>query len=308
MPPKQGRHRKPPRPIGDGLDPDGFGAWARQYLEWLRVRAYSERTVGNTESSLRLFVAWCEARALSRPAEVTKPVLERYQRHLFHHRKPDGKPLSFRSQRVRLVPVRGFFKWLVKQNALPSNPASELELPRLPMRLPAHVLTADEVERVMLEPDVGTAVGVRDRAMLEVLYSTGIRRMELVNLSVFDVDAERGTVMVRQGKGRKDRMVPMGERALFWVQRYLEQVRPSLVVLPDEGALFLTSLGERLTPDWLTQKVRGYVNAAELGKRGSCHLFRHTMATLMPRAARTCGTSRKCWATRTSIRRRCTRA
>jgi integrase/recombinase XerD len=182
---------------------------------------------------------------------------------------------------VRLVPVRGFFKWLVKQNILPSNPASELELPRLPVRLPAAVLTEEEVERVMAEVDVRTAVGVRDRAILEVLYSTGVRRQELVNLSVFDVDAERETLMVREGKGRKDRMVPIGERALGWVQRYVNEVRGQLVVPPDPGALFLTTNGEPLTPDWLTQKVRGYVKAAELGKSGACHLFRHTMATLM---------------------------
>jgi integrase/recombinase XerD len=282
MPPRQGKKQRAPRQIGDPHDPQGFGVWVRRYLEWMRVRNYSPRTVSNAESSLALFVEWCEARSLLRPVELTKPILERYQQYLHLLRRPDGRPrLSFRSQHVRLTAVRGFFKWLVKQNVLVSNPASELELPRLPMRLPRDVLTVDEVERVMEQPDTRTAVGARDRAILEVLYSTGVRRSELVHLRQSAVDEERGTLMVREGKGRRDRMIPIGERALGWVTRYVRDVRPSLVMPPDPGILFLTTLGEGLTPDWLTQQVRRYVKNAELGKSGACHIFRHTMATLM---------------------------
>jgi integrase/recombinase XerD len=282
MPPRQGKHKRAARVIGDPNDPEGFGVWVGRYLEWLRVRNYSPRTAQNAQSSLALFVEWCEARSLTQPAELTKPILERYQQYLHLLRRPDGRPrLSFRSQHVRLTAVRGFFKWLVKQNALPSNPASELELPRLPMRLPRDVLTVDETLRVLEQPDIGTAVGVRDRAIVEVLYATGVRRSELVRLRHSDVDEERGTLMVREGKGRRDRMLPVGERALAWIARYVRDVRPSLVVPPDPGVLFLTTLGEGLTPDYLTQQVRRYVRDAELGKGGACHIFRHAMATHM---------------------------
>jgi integrase/recombinase XerD len=282
MPPRQGSKRKAPRKIGDLHDPEGFGVWVRRHLEWMAVHNYSPRSVGNTESSLALFVEWCEARSLMRPVELTKPILERYQHHLHLLRRPDGRPrLSFRSQRVRLSAVRGFFKWLVKQNVLTSNPASELEMPRLPLRIPRDVLTVDDVERVMEQPDTRAALGVRDRAILEVFYSTGVRRSELVKIGLADVDEERSTLMVREGKGRKDRMLPIGERALSWVVRYVRDVRPSLVMPPDPGVLFLTTLGEPLTPDWLTQQVRRYVQAAELGKGGACHVFRHAMATHM---------------------------
>ncbi|HVJ20053.1 MAG TPA: tyrosine-type recombinase/integrase [Polyangiaceae bacterium] len=174
-----------------------------------------------------------------------------------------------------------YFKWLTRQNVLLWNPASELELPRQEKRLPKHVLTVDEAERVMAIPDVGDAIGLRDRAILETLYSTGIRRMEVMNLLVYDVDAERGTLMVRQGKGKKDRMVPIGERAVACIARYVSEARGQLVMPPDEGVLFLTQEGESLTPNRLTQLVRDYVNAAETGKSGACHLFRHTCATLM---------------------------
>jgi integrase/recombinase XerD len=278
--PKKGA-RKPKATVGDPNDAEGLYAWMKRYLEALRVKNYSERTVENRESYLSFFIAWCEARSIVRPQEVTKPILERYQRHLFHMRRDNGKPLSFRAQHSRLVPVRGYFKWLARQNVLLWNPASELELPRLERRLPKHVLTASEAEQVLAQPDVREPMGIRDRAILEVLYSTGIRRMEVLNLSVFDLDTERGTLMVRQGKGKKDRMVPIGEQAIAWLERYLKDVRPSLVMPPDDGTFFLAVTGEELSPNRLTQLARNYVNLADTGKKGACHLFRHTMATVM---------------------------
>ena len=137
------------------------------------------------------------------------------------------------------------------------------------------------VERVLAEPNIAEALGVRDRAILETLYSTGIRRKEVAQLTVFDLDTERGTLMVRQGKGKKDRMVPIGERAVSWIQRYQQEVRPGLVAPPDPGTLFLTPEGDGVSCAWLTERVTGYVKAAGTGKTGSCHLFRHTCATLM---------------------------
>ena len=271
-----------PKPIvGDLSDPEGFAVLRDAYIESLRVQNYSERTVENRISYLNALIIWCEQRSLTRPAEITKPILERYQRHLLHTKKRDGNPLSFRAQHARLVPVRQFFKWLCRQNLLLSNPAADLLLPKLEKRLPKHVLSAREAELVLNQPDIFLPMGVRDRAILEVFYSTGMRRSELAHLQLFDVDADRGTVMVRMGKGKKDRMIPIGERAVRWVERYLEDVRPSLVGDVEDGTLFLTNLGEAFSPNRLTQMVRGYVNAADLGKTGSCHLFRHACATLM---------------------------
>ena len=142
-------------------------------------------------------------------------------------------------------------------------------------------LTEQEVERVMREPDLSDALGVRDRALLEVLYSTGIRRSEAIGLSLYDIDDKLGTLRIRQGKGKKDRVVPIGERALRWVEKYAHDARPSLVVPPETGRLFLTNLGDELNPEWLSKLVREYLKRAEIEKRGSCHLFRHTVATLM---------------------------
>ena len=134
---------------------------------------------------------------------------------------------------------------------------------------------------MLAQPDTGTPIGLRDRAILEVFYSTGIRRMELVNLHLTDIDADRGTLLVRQGKGRKDRMIPIGARALTWTGKYTGDVRPGFACGADDGTLFLTTQGEAFAANRMTQLVRNYVAAADTGKTGSCHLLRHTMATLM---------------------------
>lgn len=253
-----------------------------RHLEWLAVTNYSATTVTVRTFYLAVFRRWCEERGITRPAEVTKPVLERYQRWLHHVRKRDGRPLSFQGQYTKLVAVRGLFRWLAKQNLILYNPASDLELPRLPKRLPKHILSAAEAEAVLNKVDLSDPLGLRDRAMLETFYSTGMRKAELENLHLFDVDAERGMVTIRQGKGQKDRVIPIGERAVAWIEKYLAEVRPSLVVPPDEGFLFLSSTGRHLPSDSrLSIRVREYIEAAGIGKSGGCHLFRHTMATLM---------------------------
>ena len=152
---------------------------------------------------------------------------------------------------------------------------------RLPVRLPPPVLTHDEVERVMAQPDTSTTIGIRDRAILETFYSTAMRRTELANLKVFDVDPARRVIYIREGKGKKDRVVPVGTRALRWIERYTDDARPRLAVEPDHGTLFLSTTGEALSPETLTHYVRDYVLAADLGEVGACHLIRHTVATLM---------------------------
>ena len=278
--PRKGE-KQPPKQVGNLGDPQGMAVFLERFLEWMRVTNYSEKTVENRQLYLSYFIIWAEDRGITRPNEVTKPILERYQRYLYHYRKKDGQPLSFRSQHSRLIPIRAWFKWLTRNNHILYNPASELELPRLERRLPKHVLTIREAETVLRVPNLSDPLGIRDRAILEVLYSTGIRRMEVCNLKLFDMDVDRGTLMVRQGKGKKDRMVPIGSRALLWIDKYITEVRHTLLLDPNDTTLFITHLGEGFTPNRLTQMVREYVDAADIGKRGSCHLFRHTMATLM---------------------------
>jgi integrase/recombinase XerD len=251
------------------------------YLERLHVKNYAAGTIEQADDYVHHFIGWCAERSVTRAAEVTKPMIDRYQRALFYHRRANGHALSFRTQYLMLTWVKQFFRWLVRENHILYNPASEIELPRVERRLPKYVLTANEADCILAQPDLATPFGLRDRAMLEVLYSTGMRRSELAHLSIYDVDPERGIVFIRQGKGKKDRVIPIGDRALAWLQKYLDEARPRLVAEPDDGLMFLAYTGQPFSPDLLTRWVAGYVDAANIGKRGSCHLFRHSVATLM---------------------------
>ncbi len=278
--PRRGQKRSQ-APVGDARDPDSLYHHARRYLDALAVRNYSPRTIETREAFLRYFITWAFDRALTKPGQIDRPILERYQRHLFYYRKRDGEPLSTRSQHTRIIPLRHWFKWLVREGHLLYNAAADLELPRLEKRLPKAILTAKEAETVIAVPDIGNSAGLRDRAILETFYSTGIRRLELIHLTVHSIDSERGTLMIRQGKGKKDRMIPIGERAMAWVEAYRDRARPELVTGRDEGTLFLSNLGEAFTPNAMTSLVRKHVEKSGVGKKGACHLFRHTMATLM---------------------------
>jgi integrase/recombinase XerD len=154
------------------------------YLEHWRLMGYREAGVLIRRKALRRFVAWADAHGLRSAAELSLPLLERYQRDLFLYRKIDGMPLAINSQQLMLVPLKGFFKWLARSRRIPSTPAAELVLPRKPTRLPVRVLSVAEVERAIGVADTSAPWGVRDRAILEALYSTGMRRAELAALAV----------------------------------------------------------------------------------------------------------------------------
>jgi integrase/recombinase XerD len=252
------------------------------FLESFRTRHYSEATLASHHSHLGRFFTWCDERNLAEATDVTQPVVEQYQRWLFYYRKTSGRPLSVTFQNSMLRSVKVYFRWLTRQHLALFNPAAEIELGRPSRLLPRDVLTATEAECVILQPNVNTWVGSRDRAILETLYSTGIRRMELAALDVQDVDQAQGTLMVRQGKNRKDRLLPIGARARYWVDRYVTVVRPWYLVNPNERRLFLTEVGTPFEDlQYLSKIVRTYMVAAQIDKPGGCHIFRHTMATLM---------------------------
>lgn len=236
------------------------------------------RSGGTTSSATSASSSWADERGLTHPQQVTRAVLERYQRWLYHYRKKDGAPLAATSQRGKII---GFFKWLTRSGEIPANPAADLDLPRQIKRLPHAVLTASEAERVLASVDIGTPIGLRDRSMMGVLYATGMRRMELSGLAIDDIDVERVVVLIRLGKGQKDRLIPLGERALRWVQLYLDEAREQFAWNQIDRTLFLGNEGHPLHPMWLSTLIANRVAAAGVDKRGGCHLWRHTMATLM---------------------------
>ena len=263
------------------IEASGFYPYMHSFLEWTQVKGNSPDTVRRRQAALRRFIHWCDERDLQQPHEITKPILERYQRHLYYYRKSDGQALTYGSQHVMLTPIKSFFKWLTKENHILYTPASELELPKKPKRLPRTILSIEEMESILSQPDINTAIGLRDRAIMELLYSTGIRRMELVHLMLFDIDTRRSTLLVRAGKGGKDRFLPVGERALAWVEKYRHESRPELLTSHDSGTLFITDQGQAFRRNALSARIKRYIQQAGLEVQGSCHLFRHAMATHM---------------------------
>ena len=253
-----------------------------RFLDHMRMQNASPRTLEQWNYTLRRLLLWLAEHGIDSVLDITADILSAYRRYLYHYRNPKTMtPIKFVTQAMYLVAVRRFFAWLAEQKILSDNIAAKLELPKEEQRLPTDVLSVSEVERVLNATDVATPLGIRDRAILETFYSTAMRCGELAALEIYDLSAERGVITIRQGKGRKDRVVPVGERALSWIAKYLLDVRPELVTQSNETVMFLSKNGRRLGRNHVSYVVRHYIDLAGIRKKGSCHLLRHTTATLM---------------------------
>ena len=254
---------------GDASDPQGLTALLDRYLLWLETHHYAPGTVAVRRVTLSHFLRWCLERSLTRPQGVTLEVLERFQRHVYYYRQRNGQPLSLSSQSHRLTALRHWCAWLVKQHVLEHDPARDLVLPREEQRLPRQPLSVAEVEAVLAQADLATPHGLRNRAILELLYSTALRRDEALRLEETDLDRERMTVLVRRGKGKKDRVVPLGRRALAWLDQYLAVARPRLAGHAETPLLFVSKNGHRLHANQLSKIVRDYLRGAGINKPGA---------------------------------------
>jgi integrase/recombinase XerD len=277
--PPQGRTARARHPAATGL-----AALAAAFLDHLAARAYSQGSIDAHRWALRQFTAWAADTGRSDPAALTRADLEAYQLHLHHYRSPrGGRPLVVNTQLARLGCVRRFFAWLCRTGVIPANPAADLDLPRKQARHLPKALDAAELARLLAIPNPADPFGLRDRTILELFYATGIRRTEMTNLDHGDYDPAARTLHIRQGKGGKSRLVPVGERAAAWLERYLAESRPLFNHLPAETAMFLSGYGTRITPAYLGTWIKGLMKRCGIDKPGSCHLFRHSCATDMHR-------------------------
>lgn len=248
---------------------------------------YAPTTLKSYKEPLSDLLSFCLLRDISDVRQVSRQVLEQYQRHLFHRRKVQGphagENLTLGTQRRRITVLRTFFRFLVRQGVLESNPAADLEMPQLEHKLTQKGLSLEEMEHVLLQPLVHTPAGLRDRTMMEVLLATGIRRAELWALTLLDIDAAKRTLFVARGKGRRQRFVPISERALSFLDNYTRTARKELLERSgdDTAAVWISEWGTQLSLDRIGAIIEGYVKQADLGKGGACHLFRHTFATLL---------------------------
>jgi integrase/recombinase XerD len=265
----------------DRTSPDTLASLVDRYKAKLDLLGYSPRTITSHHWTLRSFLQWSQERDLTKPNRITKLHLESYQRWLHRYRKPDNKPLATSTQKQRLGAIQRLFAWLTRENHIPANPASELELPRLPHRHLPKGLNAEELKRLIALPNITDPLGIRDRAIIETLYATAIRRSELINLDLSDLDLTQQTLHIRQGKGSKSRLLPIGKTALNWLDKYLLKTRPKLLLNDTEQALFISGYGDRLSSGYLGNWMRKMLTQAEINRPGGCHLLRHTCATDM---------------------------
>ena len=235
---------------------------------WLE-EGLARNTLESYRRDLAQFAEWLEKRATDLMA-VTRADLEQY----LAHRSPHAKP---RSMGRLIASLRRFYRYLLRESLITEDPTLQLDSPKLPRSLPKS-LTEDEVEALLNQPDEAQMLGLRDRAMLETLYATGLRVSELVGLKVTEVSLSEGVVRAT-GKGSKTRLVPLGEEALDWITRYLKESRPQILGGQLSESLFVTQRGDAMTRQAFWYLIKRHAKRAGITKPMSPHVLRHAFAT-----------------------------
>lgn len=250
------------------------------YIDHLRSCGRAAHTIKGIRSSLKNLVQFLESENLTELEDLTSQALEEYRSELSFCLTAKGTPLARSTQIQRLCNVKGFTAFLKARDYLFQDPAEALDVPNQPQRLPKAILSAKEVAKLMAAPDMRTARGYRNRIILEVLYDTGVRRAELSDIKLADLDLDGGFIRIT-GKGDKQRVVPLSTRVCELIGNYLLFVRPQMVQGEDPGYLVVNRWGKRLDPNGVWAAVRRCVQLAGIKKRVSTHSLRHSCATHM---------------------------
>ncbi len=254
------------------------------FREHLQVKSYTTASIATYTDYLRGFFAYLAEIGVKDAKRVTRDHLEAYRLRLAEHRVRGDRGYSVSTLCLKVRAVRRLFEYLEAMNRILVNPAETFKEPKKETRLPRVVLTAKETRRILNAPNLSLEIGVRDRAMLEVFYSTGIRLGELRRLTLFDCDLQGGLLRVNKGKGAKDRVIPLGRHAVKFLKTYLAKVRPHYTRgKRAERCLFVGRLGVPLSQQAVQKTVRKYARAAGMRKNVTPHTFRHTFATDMVR-------------------------
>jgi len=267
---------------------------AERFSEWLEAINYSPKTRVNYTRDLKLFLTWLsDNTSINSIVEVTPAHLQQYQIALYNFERHDEEPatkekteaqepkrLSVGTQANRLAAVRKFFAWLLSEQQIAYNPATTLQLPKQPQRLPRGVLTKSEARRLIEATPTTKPRDVRDRAMLETLYATGIRRAELIALSIYDADLQAATLRIEHGKGNTTRVVPLTQSAIAALKLYLEEARGIFARETGQVRLFVsTRSGGPLDDADIMRIVAKAARRAGIKKHVTPHTLRHTCAT-----------------------------
>jgi integrase/recombinase XerD len=249
-----------------------------RFKEALAARGYSKATVASYSQNIALFSRWLQSEGITDFKQITADVIAGYQGHVLQ------KPVAEETKALCLRPVKRMFEYLVESNRLLINPAEGIKETNRKNRKLAPVLSEDQVRRLLAQPNLSTTCGLRDRAVLEVLYATAIRRGELLNLAVYDADLKDAVLYIRKAKGRVQRVAPLTKTAASYVNEYLTHIRPQWAKkAPKQRKLFLLNTGCGLNANALAAMIRKYRLCAKINMPVSAHTFRRTCATHMLR-------------------------
>jgi len=249
------------------------------FEKYLKTKGFSKRTIRAYVGYVRTFDDFLDKNGFKDIENITRVLVSQYQTSLCTKNEFNQKILCLKTQALRMISVMSFCKFLHKMGHLENNPASHIEIPNLPRSLPKTVLSEKEVLKILKATDNKDPLEIRDKAILELLYSTGIRNTELRQLCIYDVDFSRGFIRIH-GKGNKVRIIPMGDVASWYLGEYLKQSRPKLLKKLTD-ILFLSKNGKQLTDDFPAWMVRKYASRVDITKEINAHTFRHTFATHM---------------------------
>lgn len=247
-----------------------------QQLEILNRSPHTWRTV---QTYLRLLQKFFDETKLADVQAVTGATMHDFQRWLYYLPTFRGTLRTVASQNRALCGVKGFFTFLHEEGILTRNPADALALAREPQTLPRNVLTPQEARKIIERPDVHTVLGYRDRTILETLYATGIRKSELMRLTLADVNLEEELLRINGGKGAKDRVSPLTRVACSFLESYIKGIRPVLLAGKTSDRLFISLRGQPICKNALGALVEKYAKLANVKKHVTCHLWRHSCAT-----------------------------
>lgn len=230
----------------------------------------SKNTLTSYRQDLSAFAEWLQKTENRDLHQARQADIQQYLAVRFPHSKP-------RSISRLIATLRRFYRYALRESQVEVDPTLQIDSPKLPRSLPKS-LNEDEVEALLDAPDLGQPLGLRDRAMLELLYACGLRVSELVGLKVTEIGLQEGVIRVT-GKGNKTRLVPMGEEALEWIGRYLKEARPDILQKRLSDSLFVTQRGEAMTRQAFWYLIKRYALQAGIRKPISPHVLRHAFAT-----------------------------
>ncbi|MFC1617464.1 tyrosine-type recombinase/integrase [Candidatus Margulisiibacteriota bacterium] len=263
------------------------------YIDNLKNRAFSPNTIRSKKRAFKKFDLFLQSKKISSIHAITRKDLSLFQKHLRSHVTSNGCFIKIKTQNDILVSIKTFFDFLEYQDLITANPAKFIQFAKEPKEIIRNILTNNEVSKILGSIDIHTIDGFRNRAILELLYSTGIRIMELINLNLCDLDLENKELRILNGKGKKDRLVPLNNPAHKFLKNYTAYIRPVFAKnfklslnnalrsgkSEDNQALFLNIYGERMRETGLRHMLKKYLELANIKKNVSFHSFRHTLAT-----------------------------